>query len=269
MATKEKETAEEKKVRREKELAEHRAKLPPLWAIYDVQMDFTVELCASVPGNPNIIDAWLKARMPKTKPPMGKTITEIQEEVFETLANPTEEPPISLLVFQRIKAGAEKKPEDIGLVMRGGTIKAHLKDGSRIIAQNYMGRLEKEKSFSTKVINGLYLVEEELILRSLDDTIAQAYIPIYKQDGTRVLKADGNRDKAIHVRGPRGEQINALKNFEYILDARINFAIRVLGESIQEEDLRILFEYGSVHGYAGERGDGAGRYIFTITKREI
>jgi hypothetical protein len=244
-----------------KEKAEPK-ELPPLWATYDVQWNFFTELCASVPGNPKMIDEWVKNRMPKTKPPTGKTINEIQEEVFETLAEPEAEPPISLLVFQRIKEG-EGKEQDGGLVVRAATIRAHLKDCARVISAQYMGRLEGERAFSTKVINGLYIVEEECIRY-----LGQAWVPLYKQDNVRVKNADGNRDKAIHVRGSRGETINALKNFEYVLEGRMNFALRTLGVSIKEEDLKTLMLYGGVHGYGGERGDGAGRYSFTLKKRE-
>lgn len=240
-----------------------RKPLPALWAEYDVTWNFFTELCGSVPGNPNIIDEWLNARRPKTKPPTGKTIEQIQEEVFETLATPDEGPPLSSLVFQKIKEGAGKKVEDEGLVIRASTVRAHLKDCARVISAQYMGKLEGERAFSTKVINGLYVNESECI-----NYIGQMWIPLYKQDGTRVLDADGSRDKAIHVRGIRGESINALKNFQYIIDAQMKFTLRVLGESIKEEDLCILMEYGGVHGYAGERGDGAGRYAYTLTKRE-
>ena len=27
-------------------------------------------------------------------------------------------------------------------------------------------------------------------------------------------------------------------------------------------------DYGRVHGYAGERGDGEGKYVFTLTEEE-
>lgn len=253
--------------------------LPLLWAYYDVQWDFITQLCGSVPGNPDIIETWLKARMPKVKPVIGKVISELASEVMETVpeVEEEEESPISLLVFQRDNGGGRSgssvtplsPPDELirtlpiekyvkgdgGLVMRGGTIRSHLKDCARVVSYQYMGRVEGEKAFSTKVINGLYV-----------DPI-QYWIPVFKQDGTRVMVADGNRDKPIHVRGPRGEAVNALKNFEYVMDARLNFTLMVLGDSIKEEELNTLMSYGGVHGYGGERGDGEGKYIATIIKR--
>ena len=38
--------------------------------------------------------------------------------------------------------------------------------------------------------------------------------------------------------------------------------------SVAEEDLHTLMEYGGVHGYAGERSDGEGRYRFTLIKED-
>ena len=64
----------------------------------------------------------------------------------------------------------------------------------------------------------------------------------------------------------RGEPINALKTFEYIEPARLDFTLKVLGKSVSKKDLETLFEYGGVHGYAGERGDGEGKYLSTLEK---
>ena len=46
----------------------------------------------------------------------------------------------------------------------------------------------------------------------------------------------------------------------------MTFTLKVLGRSVSETDLHHLFEYGGVHGYAGERGDGEGRYNYTIER---
>jgi hypothetical protein len=42
----------------------------------------------------------------------------------------------------------------------------------------------------------------------------------------------------------------------------------VLGNSVSPGDLEKLFVYGGVHGYGGERGDGEGRYVATLTPLE-
>ena len=232
-----------------------------MWTKYKVRWDFLTKLCGSVPADPDLIQRWIEARQPKVRPPGGKSIDEIQEEVFDTLAQGEEEAPPTMLIFQRWPT------INSVLCMRAATIKAHCKDCARVLSAQYIGSIENERSFSTRIINGLYPDE------------AQYWIPVLRPDGTPVTAADGIREKAIHVKGPRG-QMNALKSFEFIEPARMDFVVKVLTAkpnatkgtkekakplpSVSLEDLKTLFEYGGVHGYAGERGDGEGKYTATI-----
>jgi len=86
-----------------------------------------------------------------------------------------------------------------------------------------------------------------------------------RADDNPVTEADGSRDKPVHVRGPRGEPLNALKTFEFINPpSKMEFVLQVLGKSVSQNDLEYILTYGGTHGYAGERGDGEGRYSFTI-----
>lgn len=219
-----------------------------LWMTYDVRWDFLTKLCGSVPADPEIIEAWVKARAPKVRPAGARSIDEIQEEVFATIAagDAEDKPEYSVLVFQRHEGV---------LCMRASTIRAHLKDCARVLSAQYMPKVKGERAFSTRVINGLYP----------DETVY--WVPIRRLDGTPVTKHDGELDKAIHVRGPMGQQQNAIKRFEYVEGARLDFRVKVLGESVRREDLSTLMQYGGVHGYAGERGDGEGKYVATIAPR--
>ena len=98
-----------------------------------------------------------------------------------------------------------------------------------------------------------------------------------------MTKHDGEQDRPIHVKGPRGEPLNALKRYEWIQPARLDFRLGVLtakgqrqkknaaGQmeavslpSVSRDDLETVMSYGGVHGYGGERGDGEGRYTFTL-----
>ena len=221
---------------------------PQLWQRYRVRWTFLTRLCASVPADPEIIAKWIVARQPKVKPAGAMSIQEIQEEVVASVERGEGEPDqeYQMLVFQRM-AGA--------LVVRDGTIRGHLKDCARVLSAQYIGRIQGERAFSTRVINGAYL----------DPT--QKWIPILREDGSPILQADGAFDKAIHVRGPRGEPLNALKRFEYVEPpCTIDFVLFVLGKSIADADLHTLFEYGGVHGYAGERSDGEGKYLYNFIK---
>jgi len=217
-----------------------------LWTIYDVEWRFITQLCGSVPADPEMIKVWLESRQPKVKPPGGKSIEEIGAEVIETLAEPEEEK-LSMLIFQR---------HDGVLVLRAGTIRAHMKDCARVLSSLYVGKIQGERSFATRVINGVYLDESKY------------WITILTHNGEPIKKPSSERDKAIHTRNRQGMPINALKRFEFILSARINFTLKVLGDCVKESDLRHLFTYGGVHGYGGERGDGEGKYIYALAKRE-
>lgn len=216
-----------------------------IWTIYRVRWEFLTRLCGSVPADPEIVKKWIEARAPRVKPAGAKSIQEINEEVLSTLSQQEEEPEFSMLTFQR---------QNGGLVMRYGTVRAHLKDCARVLSAQYVGRIQGERAFSTRVINGVYLDEHAY------------WLPVMRPDGKPVRESDGFVDKAVHVRGPRGEPLNALKRVEYVdPPSAIEFTLKVLGKSVTEDDLRILFEYGGVHGYAGERSDGEGRYDFTLT----
>jgi hypothetical protein len=217
-----------------------------IWTSYRITWLFLTKLCASVPADPEITKKWLEARQPRVRPAGGRSITEVQEEVFASLAD-EEQSQQSLLIFQRV---------DGQLMQRAATVRAHLKDCARVLSAQYIGKIKGERSFATKVINGVYLDELEY------------WLPILRPEGDAIMKADGQLDKAVHVRGPRGEPLNAIKCFEFVQPARLDFTLKVLGDSVKRADLETLMQYGGVHGYAGERGDGEGKYTFTIDEVE-
>lgn len=226
-----------------------RPELPPLWTSYRVRWTFLTRLCASVPADPEIVKKWIEAREPRVKPAGALSIEEINEEVLASIERGEGEADqsFSMLVFQRHNGA---------LVMRAGTVKAHIKDCARVLSAQYIGRIENERAFSTRVTNAVYPDQ------------GVYWIPILREDGAPVREADGAYDKPIHVKGPRGT-FNALKRFEFVEPPSvIEFTLKVLGRSVSETDLHHLFSYGGVHGYAGERGDGEGRYEYTIERIE-
>lgn len=221
--------------------------LPPLWNFYKVRWTFLTRLCSSVPADPAIIKKWLEAREPEVVPAGARSIEEINEEVLASVERGGGEPDqtFSMLVFQRDKGY---------LCMRASTIKAHIKDCARVLSAQYVGRIQGERAFSTRVTNGVYP----------DET--QYWIPILRPGGELIADADGAFDKPVHVRGPQG-MMSALKRFEFVEPPSIlEFTLKVLGKSVSETDLHHVFTYGGVHGYAGERGDGEGRYSYTIER---
>lgn len=215
---------------------------------YRVKMQFVERLCGSVPQNEEMIQPWLDSRKPTVRPPGAKSIVEVAEEVISTL--PDQEA-VNAETEKRITLGFQEYKGS--LAMRGGTIKAHLKDCARILTQNYIGKIKGERSLAQRLLNCI-MVEEY-------------YIPILK-DGEPVKKADGEFDKAIHVMTRMGP-INALKRIQYIQEGSLTFHLLIMANTadrlvVSEDDLRSVFTYGAVKGYGGERGDGEGRYTFTI-----
>jgi len=145
-----------------------------LWTYYRVTFDFLNKLCASVPANPELIKVWLESRQPKVRPPSARTIAEINEEVTATLlAGEGEEPPPSLLVFQRVDDGK--------LAMRAATVRAHIKDCARVLSAQAISRIKGERAFSTKVINGVYHDEAQYWLPISDQHTDK---PVYEPTGT-------------------------------------------------------------------------------------
>jgi len=216
-----------------------------IWTEYEVSWEFLTKLCGSVPADPELVRAWLDAREPEARPAGGRSIDEVQEEVMATLLEVEAAP--SMLVFQRVGGVC---------VMRAATVRAHLKDCARVVSAQYVGKIQGERSFATKVINGVYVEE------------SRYWLPVLRPDGTPVEDADGAYDKPVHARGPRGQPLNSLKRFEWIEPARLDFRLKVLGDSVKQRDLETLMTYGGVHGYAGERGDGEGKYRFRMTRVE-
>lgn len=212
-----------------------------LWECYRVRLDFITSLCGSVPGDPNLVRIWLESREPAARPPQGRSIDEIQEEVLATMVA-EEEPSRSLLTFQRI---------DGHLVVRAATLRAHIKDCARQISVYYVGKISGEKAFSTRVINCVYPDER------------QYWIPILNGGESYFTEPSARRDKPVH-----SWQGNSLKTIEYVNNAQLNFRLKVLGGKVSEKDLNTIFTYGGTHGYGGERGDGEGRYVHQLTKEK-
>src|SRR5262245_7557794 len=222
--------------------------LSHVWTFYRVRWDFLTSVCASTPADPDVIDAWLRAREPRVKPAGARSIEELNEEVLASIERGEGEPEQSynMLVFQRHQGA---------IVQRAATVRAHLKDCARVLSAQFIGRIQGERSFATRVINGVYLDER------------QYWLPICDDDDQPITKADDSRDRAIHVRGPRGEPLSALKRYEYIEPpSTLTFILKVLGKSISPSDLDHLFTYGGTHGYGGERSDGEGRYTYTFER---
>lgn len=227
-----------------------------IWTSYKLRMEFTTKVCGSIPADENVLRKWLESRQPRVKPPGGRSIDEINEEVLKSLAEENDRGDLdtyAMLVFQRNNGV---------LVQRAATIRAHIKDCARIISRHHIGKIKGESSFATKVINCVYY----------DESAGNYWLPIKRLDGSTIEKEDGSMTRFVHTQGPRGP-IDAIKYIQYVLPpSYIEFNLDVLkssvGDVVKEKDLNTLFQYGMKHGYGGERGNGEGRYMFTLERTE-
>lgn len=225
-----------------------KTKVPELWRRYELTMNFTGRLCASVPQSKELVRPWLESRMPSKKPEDGKSIAELEAEMLEKIEQIEER---TLLGFERIDNGDKK-----GLVVRGGTIKAHIKDCADQI--KYALKIDALRS---KVANKVY--------------IAEYHVPILKS-GALVSEHDDVFEQPVHVMTAQGPR-NALKVIRFVRTPTLRCTLMLLNEASKElksgktrggevniDVIRAVLEYGTIHGYGGERGMGEGRYTFEL-----
>jgi hypothetical protein len=205
-----------------------------MWLRAEVTMNFTRRLCGSIPLKKEMVRPWLESRMPNKKPQDSKLVEEIEQEVLETIED----------IEERITLGFQRV--DGALVIRGGTLKSHLKDCSNQVKDILAPKI---KALRSKVANKLFI----------DDY----FVPLLREEKP-IEKEDGEFDQPVHVitaMGPR----NALKTIQFINQPVARFRLRLLKDKeITPEVVEQVFEYGSIHGYGGERSMGEGRYSFKI-----
>lgn len=236
---------------------------------YKLRMTFLTKLCGGVPNKKELIRPWLDARAPRVRPPGGKSIDEVQEEVVKTLAEGEEPIEFTSNVFQVVEGR---------IVVRADNVRAHMKDCARTLSSKYVGSLQGEAAFSSRIIECTYPDKH------------QTWLPITRPDGTPVLEADDSMEKAVHIRDRQGSR-SALKRFEYVnapsvlevtlcVIAKPRQAKKVTKKeeeagtvpapkpAISPDDLYKLFDYGGTHGFGPERGAGEGRYTFELFQEE-
>ena len=219
----------------------------PLWRMYELALQFEMLLCGSVPQSKELIAPWLAARAPEKVPAAvvagdAPTLAQLEEEVAASVDN----------VEERITLGFQV--DGSGLFVRNGTLKAHLKDcGDQV--KKYLDI----KALRSKIANRVFVEPYRLFLMHSPD--GPGSVP-------RVIeKEDGEFERAVHVMTPLGPR-NALKRIRFVYGPSIAATLRVLTDTeITENVLRTVLDYGSVHGYGGERGMGEGRYTYTLVER--
>lgn len=219
-----------------------------LWTHYEVSMNFVGRLCGSVPLSTELVPAWIDARKARegVVKASDKPLDVITEEVLQTLPGEEEQKLMDLITlgFQRTNInGSEEKV----LVVRGGTIKSHLKD-----CANQLRVPLGVTAFKSKVANKVYIEEPFVALR---------------RNGIPITEEDNEYTQTVHTFSAKGP-INALKLIRFAqCPVSLNFTMKLLRDPekfVTVETMDRCFYYGSTHGYGGERSMGEGRYTWTI-----
>lgn len=220
------------------------AKRGPLFIRYALDMHFTGRLCGSVPQSEELIRPWLESRAPANPPEDGPTLDDLAEEVTETL-QPEE---IQDEKIKRITLGFQFDPDEGGLFVRAGTIRAHLKDCANQVKE-YLGH----KAFRAHLANRVFIQPDRVF--------------IYKGDAVCTTH-DGEFDQPVHVMTRQGPR-SALKRIRYIERPTLSCTVLLLNDGVvTEEELRAVLDYGSVHGYGGERSMGEGQYTYVLRRED-
>lgn len=229
-----------------------------MWTKYSLKMDFTTELCGSVPKNQDIIETWITVRKASDarhrqesrdgigpdgrKPQAMELIIAEREETMPEIDGDEE--------MKKSWVGFSK--DEHGLFVRGGNVRAHLKDCADVL-----GKYKKSKAgggilnFRFKFVSAIYVSEDRL--RILD------------VNGNAMHKPTDWREATMRVKGPTGPR-QCLKRVDYCHPAKIECTIllcKAVGE-IGEHDVRDCLEYGAVHGFGQDRSLQFGRYDWTL-----
>lgn len=226
-----------------------------MWTQYNVEWNFLTKLVSSVPADPKIRQGWIDGMAPEVKPPESRPLTEIAEEVTESMLQPDIEAP-GLHVFQRHEGK---------IVMRFATVRAHIKEVLGILSGTYVIKIQGQRSFAVRGKNCLYYPPHIY------------WMPIFDaKTGEPLTDPTGTYDKPVHAMTRKGP-ISAIKTMEYVDGAMMRWPLWVLTtpftpkaptQLFAEEDINTIFQYGGVKGYAGERNDGEGKYFHTMKKEE-
>lgn len=240
------------------------AALPGLYNRYRVTLSFLTQLEGGVPAQPEMVKAWMRARLAKA----GRKVTdeELEAMVKETVAQ---------LPEQVIEAATEEEVEKRGLwntflrddtgapVLEARCVKSFFKEQANILKdllaneaklQNRGSRQKKDGTTASQY-NTMYRskVAEQLFV---EDVLLQ-----FTRDGKKVVDVDGRGEKPIHVMTPQGER-HAVKRFDFINPGvQVEFVVRILRDGVvTEHDLLRMLEHGQENGLGSGRSQGNGRF---------
>lgn len=256
-----------------------------LWSSYKVTWDFQTTLFGSMPASEDVLDKWVKQQITRgrLRPREQESIEELRDRAVKEAAEllPTEDElkEERTLVFKRVPWSAvldgvgswqwvEKNGDERVISLWGGNIRSHLKECARALSSLVMAKPEGVKSLSVRFTNGAYVAENWI-------PVVRNGLPPEVSSYSFFTIGDTAEEFSVHAVDFRtGARINSLKQCEGILPpCQVMFTLRIINKAgkkieplVTEEELDLIMQYGSIHGYGQERSRGYGRYVFEFEK---
>lgn len=239
-----------------------------VWKNYQVMFTFVTPIYGGFPASEDVLQAFIAKKMkdgairPIRVVRGDDGVAEVKEEL--TLDEKREQ-----VIASALSSVPETKEEEVErrtlvfrrnmhghLMVVAGSLRAHVKDCARVLSTMVMTRGDGEKSLNIRATNGLYVIEDQIVL---------------KRDGHPMTAVDGTDQFFVHATNPRtGAPMSSIKQCERLdAGATLTFTLSVLSKDngkpvVSEEELGMVLNYGAWHGYGQERSRGMGRYIWEV-----
>lgn len=238
-----------------------------MWRELDLTMTFTAPLCGGVPRDPEIIDRWVDTRTAteaqhtkleadaQEKGGKVQTLEEVRQERHDTV-DALEE------VSEQDKVWVGFSRDETGLFVRGANLRAHLKDCAGVVGPHAKKGAVPDMStvlnFRAKAVDAIYIKEDRLHIFTCEPEV-----PIFRNDGQIATEATGFRDATLSVMTARGPR-TCLKRVDFIEPAVIKATILLYPGEITRDWIKVLLDYGCVHGFGQDRSLQFGRYTYEL-----
>jgi len=205
-----------------------------MYRLYQVVLRFEDRVCGGIPKHPNVIRAWVEARTGYDDERAEEIIKEAKNamQATDTLGEKEE-----------IKAWTGFKVDDCGLYLESRQVMAMLKESANVL-KGIKGSepIIKIKNLKARLAERVFVEPSKIYL-----------LPMRQEP-------DGYEEHTIRVMTPRGPR-SAIKRFDYIEGARVEFTLRVLDDGlIGEAELRQILDLAEHLGLGANRSQGYGQF---------
>lgn len=230
-----------------------------MWRELSLKMRFTAPLCGSVPRSRDILDKWIATRTAtaakhkkllaeaEQKGTTVRTLAEVKQERIDTLHELSDDDSSENDKWVGFSQDAQ------GLFVPGGNVRAHLKDCAGVVGPHAkkgdVPEMPIVLNFRAKAVNAIYVKQDRLHILNGTGKVAK--------------EATGFRDATLSVMTAQGPR-TCLKRVDYIEPAVIQATILLYPGEITRDWIKVLLDYGCVHGFGQDRSLQFGRYEYEL-----